>query len=54
MTRFIGVVLVVPFGWNSLQNWRKSKTYSFVGVLLVPAAYIGWGVFSRKNLSHST
>jgi Gpi18-like mannosyltransferase len=48
ITRFIGVVLVVPFGWNLLQNWRKSKTYSFVGVLLVPAAYIGWGFLVER------
>ncbi len=48
MTRFIGIVLVIPFGLIWLKNWKQNRIANLVPLLLLPIAYFGWGQFAKS------
>lgn len=49
MTKFIGGILVLPFGLIWLKNWRENKDISSFPLLLIPISYFGWSQFASLN-----
>jgi len=48
MTKFVGIVLVLPFGLIWLKNWRWNKLTNLFPLLLLPIAYLGWAKFATS------
>jgi len=48
MTKFVGIVLVLPFGLMWLKNWRKNHILFLFPLLLIPSAYLGWGLIASS------
>ena len=46
MTRFVGIVLVIPFGLMFIDNRDNKNRISWFGLLLIPSAYLGWRMFT--------
>jgi hypothetical protein len=45
VTRDYGVVLLVPLGWEYLQQHRCRPSRDIAWLLLIPAAFTGWQVY---------
>lgn len=52
LTRFQGVLLILPFGLMWLRNWREHRVQALLAFFPIPLAYFGWDLFVR--LSYQT
>jgi len=49
LTRFLGIILIIPFMYMWMKkNWRKKKIINLSALLLIPFAYFGWGILASK------
>lgn len=50
LTRFVGIFLILPFGYMWWKNtFRKTNVMSIFSIMLIPLAFLFWGNYTSAN-----